>query len=448
MPREEAVKPRKFVGVSLKAIIEVTIYYIAIIATAYLFGDSHRWISVCPHPFWVAVLYAGLAYGPAEGILAALLATIFLYAGNLPPQGLDEPPTDYHLRLFLPFFLWVAAGGLVGEVRSRTQERIHLLEEERNHLLAHLEQVQQQQTEIKQQSSLTQQQLNEQRESLCQIYAALRDLSMLKPAQIITQLDNLVVAALKPQKFSVFACGSSGLEATICFGWQDDDVYLRRFVTSNPLYKQVVNTMRIVYRDSPLDKSVLLNEGVLAGPLIDVYTSQVFGMLKIERLELPLSSSELLEQFKLICDLISALYSQARLLQLDEKMMMYASKSLEDQLLSFPLYRLQSEFLIHLCRHLSIPLCAIQFSLSEKNYISADLQQYLRLKQLQPTIHDLFPPFIQLFAGSHRGEYCLLLPNYTVAQAEEMEMMLRQRLESLSSSLSVNTKIVSLNNSI
>lgn len=444
MISEEIAKSRKIVGVSLKAIVEVVLYYILVIAVAYLFGDSHRWINMAPHPFWIGVIYAALAYGAAEGVVAAFLATLFLYVGNIPPQGADESPTDYHLHLFIPFFLWVVAGGLIGEVRTRWQERIHWLKDENDRLLKQCEQIQQQQGEVQHQSSSVQKQLDEQRTALCQIYRALCDLSMLRPGQMISQIDSLIVAALNPQKFSVFACGPSGLEAATCFGWQDNDVYLRRFIPSSPLYKQVVTTMRLVYRDSPFDKTVLLNEGVLAGPLIDVYNHQVFGMLKIELLEHSISSSELLEQFKLICDLISALYSQSRLLQLEEKLTMFASKNLEDQLLSYPLYRLQSDYFIHLCRHLSLPLSSIYLMLTEKSLATIELQQHLRLRQLQPTIKELFPAYVHLFAGNNRGEYYLLLPGIPLAQAEKMEQQLRERLESLSSALTISSKVTAL----
>ena len=132
---------KTILGIRLSALVEIIggLALLTLIDAAFFAGD--RFWAVNPHPFWIIVLLMAAQYGTAEGLLAAVMATLFYLVGNVPPAQEGVNHYDWIFSLSINPVLWLIAGWILGELRQR-----HI--RERSHLQRELEEAQQRETLI------------------------------------------------------------------------------------------------------------------------------------------------------------------------------------------------------------------------------------------------------------------------------------------------------------
>jgi len=116
----------------------------------------------------------------------------------------------------------------------------------------------------------------------------------------------LVTAILNPEKFSIWLLREDGMEATHPFGWKENEVFKRTIADDHLLYRRAIAERTLLCVARPNDEKVLGKEGVLAGPLQDPETGEVYGMLKVESLGLLDLTPATIENFHLLCDWIGS----------------------------------------------------------------------------------------------------------------------------------------------
>jgi hypothetical protein len=96
-------------------------------------------------------------------------------------------------------------------------------------------------------------------------------------------------------------------------GWADSEtVYARAFDGQSRLFQAVVGSHRTLVAAVEDDERVLGGEGLLAGPLLNVDSGEVIGMLKIEEMGFLDLSVTSIENFRLLCEWIGTAYAHAR----------------------------------------------------------------------------------------------------------------------------------------
>src|SRR5688572_26279637 len=110
---------RKLFGIRLSAIVESIIALTILLVLDLAFGDGTRYFDWNPHPFWIVVILVAAHYGPNEGILAAILASVFLLLGNIPARADEIAEWDHFYAIWKNPIWWVFFGWLVGTVRAR-----------------------------------------------------------------------------------------------------------------------------------------------------------------------------------------------------------------------------------------------------------------------------------------------------------------------------------------
>ena len=178
----------------------------------------------------------------------------------------------------------------------------------------------------------------------------------LDAAGVFEGTNALVAAILNPEKFSIWLLEEGQIEVTHTFGWKDGERYARVFPDTHPLYRRTIAERNILCVARSADEKTLAGEGVLAGPLQDSGTDEVFGLLKIEALGLLDLNPATIENFQLLCDWIGSNLAIAK--RYEDA----ASERIIDPeagLLSAQLFDRQTEFLTKLAARVDFDLTLI-----------------------------------------------------------------------------------------
>lgn len=418
--------PKKILGVRTVALIEIIVFYSLLVLYDIFYGNGDRFFSNSLHPFYFMVLLVTVQYGTVEGIAATLIGTICLFSGNFPQQTVEESLFEYQFRLSIQPLIWFASAFILGEIRGR-------LESEKDEYKVEATMLQDQSNIISKEYEvlkLTKENLEaylvSQQQSIANTYKAIRGLEILKPSQVLSNLETVVMSALRVKKFSVFAAGENGLEVAQSHGWDEKDGFMLRIVCDEPLFQEITVEKKVLCIVNEHDEKTLNHQGVLAGPLIDVDKDEVFGMLKIEEMnfmELNISS---IEAFKGLCELIGLAYSNA------SKHKELKSHSIYDVdyqgLLTYHLFEVQRDFLKELCSQLHQPLHEILITYQEKK--TREVEKMLS-SELNEAIKLILPKTAQVFLGNHNvGNLLILLPSTDLQEGNDVVNKVLQQIDS------------------
>jgi GGDEF domain-containing protein len=351
--RVEDDTPREVFGLRVTALVEMAIFFtIALLLDRYAF-DGDRFREVAPHPFWAAVVLISLQYGTNEGLLAAVASSAALLVGNIPPQPLALDLFAYLFDLSKTPLMWAATGLVVGELRSRQlRERSDLRKR-----LAESETQAQVITAAFEGMSAAKDELEAriagQFRTLLTVFRAAMAVERLDVAGVFEGANALVAAILNPEKFSIWLLKDAEIDMTRAFGWKDDERYKRVFPDDHPLYRRTVAERSVLCVARVSDEKLLAGEGVLAGPLQDPETDEVYGMLKIEALGLLDLTPTTIENFQLLCDWIG---SNLAIAKRYEDAQSERILDPEAGLLSAQLFDRQKKFLVKLAERVDFDL--------------------------------------------------------------------------------------------
>ena len=404
--------PNKIMGIRLVAVVETLVYLSVLVLLNEIWGDGKRFINVGLHPFWVIVLLTSVQYGLNEGLVAAVLSILFLYVGNVPPMQGDETFFAYQYRLgFLPV-LWLLAAFILGRTRDQLDidkknlhQELHKAREEAMTISNGYE-------TMRGKKESLEIHLTGLQKTTAMVYNTFQAMEKLDPAVVLSGVSSVVQTALNPKKFSIYSYGPNGFEAAIAHGWQSTDSYLRRIPPSQPLCQEIAQKKRLVCVVNPEDEKILQKQGVLAGPLIDPKTKEVFGMLKIEDMDLLELNSSNMATFKIISQLISQAYSNAR----GHQKMQSKVYDSDLGLYSYELYGIQSDYLKKVCQAGRLPLSTIKI----EDHFPAHEGNKETLRIFLKKIREALPPIAEMFMGKTDRELLILLPGQNSSDAQKL----------------------------
>ncbi len=412
--------PKKIIGVRFSAILEVLAFLSVLVLFDHLFGDGKRFIDYKIHPFWVIILLVTVQYGSLEGIMATVLSTLFLYVGNVPIQKPEETHFDYELKLALVPTLWFITAFILGEMRTRQERDKQAVQKELDLALIETKTITESYESLRQVKESLEIILAGQLRTSTLIYKTLKSLSTLNPNLIILNLEKVVQPILNPRKFSIYTLGVDGLQPVTCYGWGDEEKYVRRFPVDTALYRAIVGKQHLLCVINPEDEKILGKEGIVAAPLIDPETGEIFGMIKVEEMDFFELNIINLETFKTLCELIGLAYAHAREYQKTESRCLY---SFTDLLFSYSFYLIQIDYLKRLAQMNHFPLT--QMVIEEKK-TEPDTEEALFCLLLQ----EILPKTIQLFHGKKRvGEFIVIFPGLTAEQVEPYTSLILNALK-------------------
>lgn len=423
VPTHKPWRRKKILGVQVSALIEMVLFLGILLAINFYFGDKHRFIDLHPHPFWIIVLLISVQYGTTSGIVCVILCTFCLYFGNIPAQKAQESLFDYQFRLALLPLLWFISAFVLGELRMRDidelDKQLHV-----NHLMKkELETISEAYEDLKKIKEALENQLGSQLKTSSIIYETFKSLGTLNPGMILLNIDKIIEPILNPKKFSVYSLGPSGFESTLCKGWTDTEKYQRRFTPADPLYKEIVGKQRQVCIINQDDEKILAGEGILAAPMIDHESGEIFGMLKIEEIDFFELNFSNLEMFKIVCELVGMAYANARQYRKMEANSIY---HFDTELYTFNFYKIQRHILQNFCNNLHLSFAQATLVESHKQTLSV-----IEFEVLKVLLKDNLPSTAVICQGKRKEtELLILLPNMSTEEAGTCFLNISNKIQS------------------
>jgi polysaccharide biosynthesis protein PelD len=309
------IRSRTIFGIKIWAVVETVVLLGLLLAIDRLIGRGDQFFSIQPHPFWIVVLLVAAQYGALEGLMAALLASIALFAPAMPLFGFDDDLFTYALKVGLNPALWLGAALVVGELRSAADRRAA-------DLALQLDQAARREAYLAaaaERLALANRSLEDrvagQLRTVANLYEAAKAVDQLGPGDVILGIAGLLRAGLNPQKFSVYLLNENMLEAVFNEGWDDADPFRRVYSPSTALYQEVIIGRRRLCAANAADAVALEEQALLAGPIQSAETGQVVGMLKIEKMDALDFNMSSVENFRVVCEWIGSAYARARLFE-------------------------------------------------------------------------------------------------------------------------------------
>lgn len=410
----ETNQPREIFGVRTIAVVEAVVILLVITLIDFFFFSGNRFMEVNPHPFFIPVLLVAAQYGSAEGILTALLATLFYLVGNIPApaQGVDH--YDYIYGLAINPVLWFVTGWGLGELRQR-----HVRERER--LRRELQDAQQREelisssyTFVKNRKEALEVQVSGQISSSVDAFRAAKAVETLDPKAVMQGVEQLVKAVLGPQKFSLYILHDNKLTATILHGWAAGEPFAQVIDSYSPLFQAVVGRQELLVVVNEDHQKALDSQGIIAGPILDPETKQVLGMLKVEQIDFVALNLNTIEAFRSLSEWIGMALINARNYQLVKS---EAMVNPEHNMLSYSYFRRQSDYLTRLAKRVGFSVSMIVIKLNEAQSLS-DVDRVTVARQIGESVRTVLRSVDMAFDyQTEGGEYSILLPATGLAGA-------------------------------
>ncbi|MBM3617442.1 MAG: hypothetical protein FJX23_02735 [Alphaproteobacteria bacterium] len=279
--RQEARKT--LFGIRRSAWLEMLIFYGALVLIDVFFFGFARYWGVNPHPFWLVTLLLACQYGTKEGVIAALIGVIIYLIGPWPAQDINTDKFSYVFSILVHPIFWLVTAVLFGELRQRHIRERATLEEELETSREREERITQAYEQVKEIKSGLELRTATQIRSSIAAHRALRTMEVPNETETLRGLEQLLEAVVGVQKFSIYLLAANGdLEARTTHNWEERDHYSRSLTAQDPLYRAVLERRKPITILNREDEQVLTGHGVLATPLVDLETGQIYGMLKVE----------------------------------------------------------------------------------------------------------------------------------------------------------------------
>jgi hypothetical protein len=402
-------------GIRLSAMVETFAFLgIAVLLDHFYFAGNRFW-ALEPHPFWLLVALVSVQYGTNEGVFAAAASSIVLLSGKLPVQSIDTDIYAHVLHLGARPLLWLVSAVVLGELRNRHARREVDLEQQlqeskkREHGIALAYQ------ELKTAHEKLEVSVASELRTVVSIYRAARTLQNLSVSEVMAGAVNLVSVVLNPEKFSVYTVEGGALSLGLKRGWTSEDSYETTIWPDNPLFQTVVVGQRYVSAADAVDERVLARQGVLAGPLFQGEGGDVVGMLKIERLRFAELNLTTVENFKVVCELLSTALGNARRFDAAAQQSILSTDSM---LLSDTFYARQAAFLAALGKRIGFPISIMRASLENPDDLSEEQRQSLPGLVRDASVQVLRTTDLAFEFKSGNWQYVIVLPNTPMAQTK------------------------------
>ena len=412
--KNDSSSPVTIFGVRGSAIIEIIIFLTTFVAYSEILGDGNRFLNCHPHPFWIILLLITVQYGKNEAVFCVILMTFALYFYNKPEPIITESLYDYWLRLTKLPLMWTSAAVILGGLRSRKIDLEQALRDEIEQKNTQNAAITDSYKKLQEINEALERRLAGEVDSAIKIYEAAKTLENLERSKRIDGINDIVSSIMKPNKFSFYTLEENGLKQLSEFGW-DNEGYKTSFDVNSRLFNEVVNHKRILAMINEKDEEILAGEGMLAGPLIDIETGEVHGMLKFEEFGFKQMTLRNLHMFKILCEWIGmAMANMNRIDTANEDSMV----DRKHMLYSYNFLKLQSDFLTALAKRMNFYLTKLNIKLTNPNELSENERLEIVLA-MGNAIKNSLRQVDQFFDEKKKGEeFAILLPGTAHDNAE------------------------------
>ena len=413
-------------GVPRAAAAETMVFFAAALVFDALVLDGTRFRDVGPHPFWLFALLMAAHHGTLPGVFAVVLGALLAFSGNVPPRDPLQNQSAYLLAVLARPMVWFGSAVVLGELRMRQQRardeialELQGLREQANALVA---------TNARLEEATERLRTNAagQVQTTVSLFEAARSVESQHTGSVFGAVDGLIKSALSPTAYSLYLRSGDQLDLVVHNTDGKTAEAARMYALTDPLFAAVVQQKRIVHVADADGQRTLGKDGVLAGPLVDVDSGEVLGMLKVEAMPLHMLHLDTLTAFKALCEWIGSAYRKA--LQFEEANRARVTVP-GSQLFSDAFYQSVSTFLLGLAEraHFEVSQLTVRVVFQKKADAAAigpvrSIVEMAVTKGLRTT--DLAFDYFDA-----RAEYLVMLPMTPAANCQIVVDRLRERMQ-------------------
>lgn len=291
--------------------VEMAAMYAIALAIDELLLDGVRFRGVAPHPYWLPVLIITVQYGTGLGVVCAAFGTVLLLTGDFAVQQIDQDYYSYIFSIAYRPLLWFAAAVILGEIRGRLVRRQSETEEALRRRERDLELMTANYDRLKVMNNELELKVAAELRSVFAIHQARAAIEKDRPEEVLQGIEKAVRGIVDPEAFSLFYLEGNALVLKSASGWPEQSGFFTRFESDSPLFQAIVARRQVLNVVNNEHELVLERQGLLAGPLVNTDTGQVFGMLKIERLGFLDFNAVTVENFRILCNWIGTAMGEA-----------------------------------------------------------------------------------------------------------------------------------------
>ena len=418
-------KGQKLFGIKLIAMAEILIFLIALTVYSFYFDDGKRFIDIHPHPFWFILLIVIIQYDTPEIVFCLIMMILFLYVGNLPKYTVWTSDIDYISAICKQPLGWIIVALILDAIKRKRIKNREMLYEEITKLQKINDTLARSFKDSESKRIEIESRLASEKNSFVKTNDSIQILSSMTLENYKTIISSLILSLLNPQKFSFYIMKPEGLELDMQIGWTAEDKYNKFFSSNDLLYRYIVGEKKILSINKAEYEKILFSNGVVAGPVLDIDSGEICGMLKFEEYDFAKLTNKNIEIFKILSNRIGATYigllKQERLRKsmfIDDDNKFYSSYY----------YDCHKSCLTHMAGRMKFSLSSIdiavtnsdEYSNAEKNELSSLL---LKLIQSHCRATDKF-----FGSKNHDLKYILLLPGATHDSAKVVLDKFKTRL--------------------
>lgn len=415
-------EPVLILGLRRAAIVELLVFVgLLLLADLLLFTGDRFWF-VAPHPFWAVVVLIAVQYGTNEGLVAAVACSATLLLGNIPEQSIEQDTYDFIYEVAFRPVLWLGVAVLLGELRMRHLNQERGLRKSLAQSKEREETIADAYATLKRAHKKLEVRVASELRTIVSTYKASTELQNLSSGGVLLGALDLVSTVLSPTKFSMFTVNNGVLEASLQQGWEKDDPYATSFQPGSRLFEAVVGQQRALSAENADDEKALAGEGLLAGSLFSGTSGEVVGMLKIENMGFGDLNFTAVENFKVICELMSTALGHARQADKARTQTVVAGDS---TLLSETFFARQTAFLSALARRVGFPVTILLIRVENPEDLTNEQIQDMPGVLRDVTSHALRSTDMAFEYRRSKWEYAVVLPDTPKESARPVAAKLR-----------------------
>ena len=265
-----------------------------VVLNAAFFPDDPGYLSVSPHPFLFLVILIASRYGTFDGFICGLLcASVFVgyLFWNKDLAGLN---VTAEWSQFIPAYLFILLGLLLGEIREVANREVSRLQVETGSLIRRNDDVVRENALLMQVKDELQQRVLSADDPLSEFYQSAQRLQTLRPDEAYPAVMDLVGRFTGAEKFALYqladvpstlvgAPGGRVFTLRQSRGWSNPTEFEDRLDETHPAVARAVERREVtVVKEAVTDSSK--GDILACAPMVDASKDEVMGLIVIERI--------------------------------------------------------------------------------------------------------------------------------------------------------------------
>ena len=271
----------------------------ALLGLAFLWGvnlaffpDDPGYLNVSPHPFLFLVILIATRYGTFDGFVTGVLCSLVYAIYLFRDKDLGDVRLTAEWSQFIPAYLFILLGLLLGEIREIANREVLKLRGEKDEVAKHADDLKRENLLLQQVKDELQQRVLSADDPLSEFYASARRLQTLSPNDAYPAVMDLVERFTGAEKFALYLASEApsprmgkavgkAFDLRLYRGWASPDEFELRLDETQPAVARAVQSGEVtVAREGSTAQGDIL----ACAPLIDPAREMVTGLIVIERI--------------------------------------------------------------------------------------------------------------------------------------------------------------------